>query len=178
MLRKRRQARLEKHCLPHSRAAGGFCGVALRNKSVLPVLSVIILSALFAGLYTYLKPLKLPVIKLGVKIKKAPVIIAVAAAILLFAVAYVAKGPVSLAKGGSFRRAVALDEGTYTLEALLEGTGEDTSVSVSITSMSYAQAALKETTALKSGVLKPGQAVGYGSRDSAPCFSASGQTHR
>jgi hypothetical protein len=148
-----------------------FAVFALRNKSVLPVLSVIILSALFAGLYTYLKPLKLPVIKLGVKIKKAPVIIAVAAAILLFAVAYVAKGPVSLAKGGSFRRAVALDEGTYTLEALLDGAGEDASVSVSITSMSYAQAALKENTALKSGVLRSGQAVEFTvPKDSAAVF--------
>ncbi len=134
--------------------AGAAVFFALRGKGVLPLLAALVLSLLFAYGYAYLrKPERLPALKAG---RTGILILCAACAALLLAAALL-KGAYSLDAGGTFRRAAALSSGEYSLELTLDGAQEDSPVTVEISSMSYAEAALKEKTVLASGKLRSGE---------------------
>lgn len=140
-----------------------FAVFSLLDKGILPVLSVILLSAVFAFLYTYIRPIKLP----AMKNKKLPILAAVVLVIVFSLCAYLLQGPYSLDKSDSFRRAVALNEGSYGLDIAFENAQPDSNITVDITSMSYEQAALKENTLLKRAVVQTGEIIDFDVPDSS-----------
>lgn len=120
---------------------------ALRDRSILPTLAVAAVAAGGGFLYTRFMPAERP--EVSVRLKKA-LLVLVPAVLVLFAVcALLIHGEYALGAGQGFRRAVALKPGDYTLSA--EITGE--AIPAEIHSMSYTQAALKETTQLAAGAL-------------------------
>lgn len=137
----------------------------LRDKSVLPLVSVILISAAGALLYIYIKPVEIPAFK--IKNKAAIAAGAILVCAVFFAAAIMLKGPYNLSKGGGFRRAEALKPGDYKIELTLEKAAPGASVAVSIESMSYAEAALKEKTPLKTAELHAGDALDFHVPDSS-----------
>ncbi len=138
---------------------GSAAVFALRGKGIMPLFSVIAVSAVFALAYIYLKPLKLPVLKL--ENGRVKIIAVIAAALIISLLSLSLKGPYSLSKGGSFRRAEALKPGTYKIELGLESPKSDSSVNVSVDSMSYAEAALKEKTSIAAATLRAGETLEF-----------------
>ena len=85
--------------------------------------------------------------------------IVVAVLAVLFFAAFFLRGAYLLGPGESIRRAEALKSGDYTLSAELSTSGNK--ISVEVTSMSYTQAALKESTVLASGGLASGEHLSF-----------------
>jgi hypothetical protein len=123
----------------------------LRGNSVIPILSVLILSAAFAILYIYLKPMTLPAFK--VKNQKTKIIAVAAIILVLIILALTLTTSYSLSKGATFRRAISLKPGTYSLTVAAEGEKVSSDLYVEIDSMSFAEASLKEKTVLKTDVV-------------------------
>ncbi len=138
---------------------GAAAVFALRRKGLTPLLSVLVISAVFALIYIYLKPLKLPVLK--VKNGRIKIVAVVAAVVIIAALSLSLRGSYSLSKGGTFRRAEALKPGAYKIELKLDNPKADSSVNVSIDSMSYTEAALKEKTSLVSATLRSGEPLEF-----------------
>ncbi|MGE4354198.1 MAG: hypothetical protein AB7D36_08960 [Oscillospiraceae bacterium] len=134
-----------------------FMVFVLRDKGLLPVLSVLLFSAGAAFAYTHLEPIKLPKIKTGGKMAKIIVVLAICALFLVSALSLY--GPYSLSAGGMFRRAAALEPGAYSISVTLDD--PESGVSVEIDSMSYAQAALKEITTLKTSAVRSGETLEF-----------------
>lgn len=134
-----------------------FMVFILRDKSILPLLSVLLFSTGAALAYIHLKPIKLPNINFGNKTVK--IIGALAICALLLVCALSLRGPYTLREGGTFFRAAALEPGVYSIDVTLEDPASQ--VSVEIDSMSYAEAALKEKTALKSAAIRSGEPLEF-----------------
>jgi hypothetical protein len=132
---------------------------ALRDKSLLPTLAVIAISTGAAFIYTRMKPLKLP--SLTGALKKA-LIAGILAVCAVFAVlAFLLKGPYTLAQTASFRRAVALSPGAYSFSTTFDNASPDDTITIEINSMSYAEAALKEKTVITTTKLKSGETADF-----------------
>jgi O-antigen ligase len=137
-----------------------FMVFALRGRSILPLLSVLFFSVGFAFVYTHLKPVKPPKIKTNSKTAQIVGACTFFLACTLFLIcAFSIHGPYTLSGGGTFRRAVALEPGVYSISVTLDNPASK--VSVGIDSMSYAQAALKERTALKTSAICSGESLEF-----------------
>jgi len=144
-------------CLLFSLLTAGVV-FALRERGILPLLAVVALSIACALLYVYLKKLRLPA--LFALPKKALLIGTLLLCAALLAGVFTLRGAYIMEPGDTFRRAVSLDPGTYTLELALDGT-EDAGVFVSVQSMNYTQAALKERTPLAGAALRFGGTLSF-----------------
>lgn len=138
---------------------------ALRDVPFLPILTVLIVSFGASLIYTRIKPIRLPAI--GARTKR--MLFAGAAAVLIaFGIcALLLTGPCSLSRAEGFRRAVALQPGDYSFTASYDSAAPDAAVTVEISSMSYAEAALKERTILATAKLRSGEAVSFSVPQSA-----------
>jgi O-antigen ligase len=142
---------------------GAAAVFACLNQGILPVLLVILLSA---GASALQLPglLRLPSLLPGKK-KGIVAAICAAAVVLLAAAAIIIKAPYALSQGGEFRRAVYLKPGEYTLN--IDLSDPEAPVTAEIRSMSYTQAALKESTVLSNSVLRSGERVSFTVPDSS-----------
>lgn len=138
----------------------------LRSISITPTLAVLGIAAGAAILYTKVKPIRLPILSGRLKIVGIAGIAALCA--VLIGLSMLLKGSYALNQGDSFRRAVTLKAGTYSFKAELDKNAlPDATMIVEISSMSYAEAALKEKTVLKTVQLKSGEAVDFNVPDSS-----------
>jgi hypothetical protein len=131
----------------------------LKTISILPLLAALTISIGSAFFYGRLRPFRAVIVN-----KKAKTAALIGGAAVI---AVVIAGAVSLRSGyrldpnGSFRRAVALGEGTYSIQIHFNSSEADATVSVDISSMSYEQAALKEKTVLKTAILRSGENASF-----------------
>ncbi len=125
---------------------------ALRVRGILPLIAVLVISLAAGFAYAYLRPVK--VLSRGTRPAKLISLSAAAVCVVYVVLALLIQGPYTLDKGEGFRRAVSLKAGDYTLSA-------DAELNVDVRSMSYTQAALKETTPLAAGVLKAGEKLAF-----------------
>jgi hypothetical protein len=137
---------------------------AVRSHGILPLAAVVALSLLAAFAYAWIKPVKradLQVKKSGTSARWAVTagIVAVCAGVVLLALFL--RGDYSMAAGAAFKRAVPLKPGTYSLQATFGGQNADSAVTVDISSMSYAEAALKTNTPLLSQQVKQEKPVQF-----------------
>lgn len=132
---------------------------ALRDISITPLLSVAALSVIAAYLYTHISPIKLPVF---IENRRKVLLISGIGLCAIFCIcALILYGPYTLHQGGTFKRAVALKPGTYSIVATFDEGNQAASALVHISSMSYSQAALKEKTPLKTAQVLSGEAVDF-----------------
>ena len=152
------QLTLQLYCLVMSLISASAV-FALRELSILPLVAVVAVAVLSAFIYKRFKAARLPSLSGP---KKKGLIAGVAAACIAFAAAAsLLHGSFTLEKSESFRRAVALKPGDYTFSAEFVTASPDATVTVTVSSMSYEQAALKESTKLASVKQKSGATVSF-----------------
>jgi|GEM_PF-4127435 len=151
------------YCLVFS-AIGAAAVFTLLNSGLLAPAAVLLIAALSGALYIFIKPIEIK----SVGSRKARIAVyAACAAILVIAAsaALLLRGAYGLAAGQGIRRAIYLDEGTYTVEFNIDGVqspeGTGPSVTAEISSMSLTQAALKEQTLLASGTVAGGEPIEF-----------------
>lgn len=128
---------------------------ALRNLSILPLASTVLLSFLAAFVYTRLKLGKLPALKCKRGIITAAVVICTGAIVIAASL----HGPYFMTEGASFNRAVALKPGTYTIR--ISADRPDAPLKVNLSSQSYTEAALKVKTPIKNAELQSGETIDF-----------------
>jgi hypothetical protein len=136
-----------------------FLVFRFKDTGILPLALVVVLSLGLAFLYSWLKPLRKPTA--GTKTMLLAVGGGTAVVAVYLVCALVLKGDYHLADGASFRRAIALNEGSYSLQIAAESTQTESAVIVEVSSMSYTQAALKEKTVLKKVTLHSGETASF-----------------